>query len=829
MDLWLARDVVRRYERGGLRSAVRPQDVARLAEHLAHPHGRNGEEYRPWDPDVQARRLGALAEPVRDALAAELLAREDVRVDQLGWLLEHLAGDVPGQVVTAAVPGLLARAGRAWHLACGDELTALLRLAARTGTPVPAAVGATARRTVEESWSAPALTGALTELDFPLLNCGEPWADRALAELPGLGPGWQELVAHVLRATSARPSATWDRRGAALVAAVGEEAFRRHVCGWLELVGRPRTLEIDPAWGDLSLAVDPHNVTAVRGLLWLLSLLPADAATARTVARVVDVALRRVPGVGVRSAKLANAGVLALSRMDGEAALAQLARLSTRVTYRQTAKQVDAALEQRASALGLSRSEVEELGVPTYDLTEVGARRERLGDVDVELLVRGSSAVLTWRTTAGKAVKSVPAAVRRDHPEQLAELKAAAKDISAMLAAQAERLDRMFLEQRVWPHPTWRERYLDHPLVGTLARRLVWVVDGVPCAWADGALRDVDDAQVHPAAGAQVTLWHPVGRDVAEVLAWREWLARHGVVQPFKQAHREVYLLTDAERATGTYSNRFAAHVLRQHQFQALTGARGWASRLRLMVEDSYPPATRELARWGLRAEFWVEGAGGDAQEDVTEVGAYLRLVTDQVRFYPVNAPRNVHDGLGGGYEQWIGVEEDPVEPLPLAEVPALVLSEVLRDVDLFVGVASVGNDPTWQDGGPQGRYREYWHSFGFGELSATAATRRELLARLVPRLAIAERCTVQERFLHVRGDLRTYKIHLGSGNILMSPNDEYLCIVPKQAPGAGGDGMFLPFEGDRTLGVILSKAVLLANDTAITDRSITSQIRRGR
>jgi hypothetical protein len=161
-----------------------------------------------------------------------------------------------------------------------------------------------------------------------------------------------------------------------------------------------------------------------------------------------------------------------------------------------------------------------------------------------------------------------------------------------------------------------------------------------------------------------------------------------------------------------------------------------------------------------------------------------------------------------------------------LAEVPALVLSEVLRDVDLFVGVASVGNDPTWQDGGPDGRFREYWASYSFGELSATAQTRRDLLDRLVPRLSIADRARVDGRFLVVRGDLRTYKIHLGSGNILMSPNDQYLCIVPKQSPETTGN-VFLPFEGDRVLAVILSKALLLAKDTQITDQTITQQIRR--
>ncbi|WP_345799681.1 hypothetical protein [Streptomyces rochei] len=98
-----------------------------------------------------------------------------------------------------------------------------------------------------------------------------------------------------------------------------------------------------------------------------------------------------------------------------------------------------------------------------------------------------------------------------------------------------------------------------------------------------------------------------------------------------------------------------------------------------------------------------------------------------------------------------------------------------------------------------------------------------------MPRLAIADRCTLEGRFLHVKGELRTYKIHLGSGNILMTPNDEYLCIVPKSSTATAAQTGYLPFEGDRTLAVVLSKALLLARDTEITDPTIVSQIRRSR
>jgi hypothetical protein len=241
------------------------------------------------------------------------------------------------------------------------------------------------------------------------------------------------------------------------------------------------------------------------------------------------------------------------------------------------------------------------------------------------------------------------------------------------------------------------------------------------------------------------------------------------------------------------------------------------------MVDDTYPPAHRVLPRWNLRAEYWVEGAGDAYGTDTNEAGAYLYLLSDQVRFYRIDAPQmHAHAG-GGGYGRY---NQEAEEPLPLTEVPPLVLSEILRDVDLFVGVASVGNDPNWADGGPDGRYRDYWQTYSFGELSATAQTRRALLERLVPRLKIANRCTLADRFLVVKGDLRTYKIHLGSGNILMEPNDQYLCIVPKQS-AAAGERVFLPFEGDGTLSVILSKAFLLADDAKISDPTIVSQLKR--
>ena len=59
----------------------------------------------------------------------------------------------------------------------------------------------------------------------------------------------------------------------------------------------------------------------------------------------------------------------------------------------------------------------------------------------------------------------------------------------------------------------------------------------------------------------------------------------------------------------------------------------------------------------------------------------------------------------------------------------------------------------------------------------------------------------------------------------MMESTDTYLCIVPAPRQDAAAR-LFLPFEDDPMLSLILSKAFLLANDTAITDRWILSQFR---
>jgi Domain of unknown function (DUF4132) len=605
------------------------------------------------------------------------------------------------------------------------------------------------------------------------------------------GPAWAALLNHARTLTATTPSRKWSDEAAKLAAKIPPDKFGSCVSDWLNEAGKPARKPLTLNYVTDATLLNDCTVDLLKGLAWtIVAAKRADLATA--LGNLAEACFKKIPNKGPRNVKVANAATAALAALADPAAAAQLSRLRLRVKHHSSRAAVDKALNTASEKTGLSPDDLAEISVPAFGLDRRGTRQTECGDYRAELRVANAREVdLRWFTPDGKQCASVPGIIRTKHADDLKRLKREAKDASIMLAAQALRLERSFISERNWPLKVWRERFLDHPLVGTLARRVIWQFDDRPAIPHQSELLSAADRPISSHAKTAVSLWHPLRSTPEQVLAWRNWLERHEVTQPFKQAHREIYVLTDAERRTDTYSNRFAAHILRQHQLAALCQSRGWDYRLQGQF-DSHNVPTLTLPAQNLKAEFWVEAVASDA----TPRGIFLYAASDQVRF-----------------------------GRRLDQVPPVVFSEVMRDVDLFVGVASVASDPTWQDSGPEGRYRAYWNKWSFGDLSERGRNRKTILERLLPRLADAKRFALKDKFLIVRGKLRTYKIHLGSGNILMEPNDQYLCIVAAHSRDSGPKNLWLPFEGDATLSVILSKAVMLAADHQITDQTITRQI----
>ncbi len=174
-------------------------------------------------------------------------------------------------------------------------------------------------------------------------------------------------------------------------------------------------------------------------------------------------------------------------------------------------------------------------------------RAKRGADV---LAVMGSDRALGHLSAIARNAKSTPlrthaaaafdraAAGRGLLPEQLDDLLAPeeALDGSVEYRDQTARLEEAMVVQRRWALGEFQGRIAGHPLLGRIARRLVWVVDGRTVR-LDGLGDLVDPAGAPTGEGEWVRLAHPA---VDDFTPWRAWLARVGA-QPFAQAEREVF------------------------------------------------------------------------------------------------------------------------------------------------------------------------------------------------------------------------------------------------------------------------------------------------
>jgi hypothetical protein len=649
------------------------------------------------------------------------------------------------------------------------------------------------------------------------------WSQTVFREISASGKEfeWRALLLHARSLTQSTASKKWQADAVDLTARIGQAEVLDAARRWLAL---------GPTPGETTIQAGEAEAAYQKGFVWVLGAL-GRASIAPDIADFAFGCFRKIPMIGAVSHRVGNACVNALAAMPGLDGVAQLSRLATRVKYDVARRLIEKAMNQAAERNQVSRDDLEAMAVPTFGLVTAGVaagvRIERVGDCEACLTIGREGASLVW-SREGKALKSAPSNVKEEHAELLQDLNRSVKEMDGQIAAQRSRLERQLISEGTCSLERWKPWYLDHPLVSHFATRLIWEFEeggetrtAIP--W-QGNLVDWAGHAVQPSKQARVRMWHPIRSGVQAVLSWRCWLEDHQVRQPFKQAHREIYLLTDAELETATYSNRFASHIVRQHQFASLCRERGW--KFKVMGDwDSHNTPSLDLTQRNLQAKFGVESPEAEDDESTTAHGIYLAINTGRVEFVRLEAaqPDKAETGPFGIPlpRKFRGLRQRA--PLRLEEVPALVFSEVMRDCDLFVGVTSIGTDPAWNRDHPDDPHLPYWQHFAFGDLTSASEHRRVVLESLLPKLAIRDRCRMDGRFLLVRGDLHEYRIHIGSANVLMEPGSRYLCIV--QGSGDTAANLPLPFEGDRILGLVLSKALLLVNDTKIKDPTIARQL----
>lgn len=627
---------------------------------------------------------------------------------------------------------------------------------------------------------------------------------------------------HCAGARATLPSARWKSRCVQLLDAVHQPG--QQVRRLLDLLVGIPPLEFMADHGRtrrlLHGGQGGGNDDLVRGLVWSVPLLGEDWAVP-VLQAVAECCMKGSHGRSVRETpvsgeKVAYGCVTALAEVGSPDAVRALRHLADGGSNRAVLSRIDAEVEKLAGRLGVPAEELFEAHVADFGLDVTGARTVVLGGLRGRLVLddrRG--AVARWEADGREPTR--PPAV---YPQEAAELRRLAKELARAAMGERRRLEELMVAGRVWTLATYRERYVDHPLTGWFARRLLWVVEPVNGSRLVGlpgsgpAMFKTGQGPVRIEGEAAVSLWHPAGAAESEVASVRALIWESGTAQPFRQAWRETYDVDEVEASTQMHSLRFAGHILNAPQLYAIARQRGWSGGFLSGAWDggNESVAQRDLPAAGVRAQWSVAAFDpGDGRAGVA------LAVSDRVRFVP------------------IGEADGP--PIPLGQIPPVAFSETMRDLDLITSAASVATDPFWLEkfagptSGPTSGsgYRE---SLAPGGTAATVAERRRIVALVLDRLADRgagrERCHLGERTLTVAGRLRTYSIDLATANVRVDPPGRWLAF------DAGGGRRrrqtLLPppvasVDDDVILERILARAVLLLSDDKITDRSLLRQI----
>lgn len=596
---------------------------------------------------------------------------------------------------------------------------------------------------------------------------------------------WAKIMAHAATTSlDKKPSAAWLKKAKKLV----DEMPTEHFTGGMVLL-------LDGMMKGDEWFQDDEKLVIMRGLATLCRKESGESIIF-ILQKLANRAYRKVPG-GPLNAKLGNIALDSLAAIGSIKAFGALGNMLAKTKYSVHQRAIRSAMKKFKKLMAeYTPDQLADLSVPDHGIVG-NEKRISLGEYEAILTLEGLKVKTAWVNEKGKMTKSAPAELRRESAADVKAVRAAAKSIEETLLAQAKRIEASWFKSRKWNTTDWKKYIGEHALMRFLAEKLIWqAVDGERVTsfyWKKNEAQTVDNQHFGLGEKMEVRLWHPSLASVGEVMAWRNFIFDQKVVQPFKQAFREVYLLTPAEEATHDHSLRFSGHVLHGNKLYSLGKTRGW----KMTYEE---PPELHLPN-GLVAILNIQGGV-----------LYSNCTTMDLHF------KKKKEG-----EKWVA----RLPKMPLSEIPSEVLSEVMRDVDLFVAVASLAVDPFF-DQSNSGDLLDYWRNRSFGEKSKTSVSelRSDLLKRILPMTKMAKQCHLDGNYLHVEGKIRGYKINLGSGNILMKPNDQYLCIVPARDKKLEKK-IWLPFEGgDPTLTLILSKAFLLAEDDKITDTSITRQIK---
>ncbi|WP_026507945.1 DUF4132 domain-containing protein [Butyrivibrio sp. MC2013] len=390
-----------------------------------------------------------------------------------------------------------------------------------------------------------------------------------------------------------------------------------------------------------------------------------------------------------------------------------------------------------------------------------------IGDVTVRLQVdeEGKTSIIVVK--AGKTLKSVPAAIKKD--EYIKKLTETKKSFTEQYRRTRQMFENAMENEELYSAGELAQ-LKDNPVAWPIIKNLVFMtVSDKKLGFLDNCiLTDYEGNETVLSPGDELKVAHPF--HLYQDGHWTKYqrcLFDKKLVQPFKQVFRELYVKTEEEMGVSE-SRRYAGNQIQPKKTMAALRSRRWICD----VED------------GLQKIYYKD-----------DIVATIYALADWFSPSEIEAPTL----------EWVAFYDRKTNKRKaISEVPDIIFSEVMRDVDMAVSVAHAGGvDP------------ETSHS--------TIEMRAAVIEMTLPLFGLSN-VTVEKSHAFIEGHYGNYSVHLGSA-VVHKLGGAMINILPVHSQHRGK--LFLPFaDDDPKTAEVLTKVLFLAKDSKIKDPSILSQIR---
>ena len=390
---------------------------------------------------------------------------------------------------------------------------------------------------------------------------------------------------------------------------------------------------------------------------------------------------------------------------------------------------------------------------------------KKLDDVDVYIKIDdlGQSEIIYEK--AGKELKSLPTKLKKDKYIE------AIKEVHKNLKEQYRRSRKMLeeaMEDGIEFYGYEIENRMTNPVIAPILKSLVFKMGNDLGYYVDKKLKSAKKKSVAVKDDSLLKIAHCFDLfESGEWSAYQKDIFDRELKQPFKQVFRELYVKTVDEKGRDK-SLRYAGHQVQPAKTVALLKTRRWIIDGQEGLEKVY--YKKNIIAKIFALADWFSPADIEAP------------TLEEVQFF----------------------DRKTFKPILIDDVPDLIFTEVMRDLDLVVSVAHIGDvDP---------------------EASHSTIEMRKAIVEFNCKLFKLKNVTFTENHALIKGERAEYSIHLGSGLIHQKAGSA-INVLPVHSQHRGR--VFLPFiDDDPKTAEIMAKVLLFAQDDKIKDVFILEQIK---